>query len=128
MKANPDHKTLARPFHLLLVLALLAVLALGVTPPAGTAAPQESKMYVTNRITGAISRADLDGNNGESLGNLNGTLNHPNRIALALVTPQPVGGYAVAVSRVKVLAPWLALAAVGLAVAAAAALRRRRTA
>jgi hypothetical protein len=84
-------------------------------------------MYVTNFNNHTISRGDLDGTGGESLGNLNGTLNHPNSIALALVTPQPVGGYAVAVSRVKVLAPWLALAAVALAVAAAA-LRRRTTA
>jgi len=265
MKANPDHKTLARPFHLLLILALLAVLALGITPPLGTAAPQESRMYVANwgnntisranldgtggvslgslngtlnltfgialdlaagrmyvtntgnntisranldgtggvslgslndtlnwprgialdldaskmyvansatiggsnisraNLDGSggenlgslnhtldhpwgialdlaagkmyvanmwnhtISRADLDGNNVEYLGSLNGTLDSPEGIALALV-PEPVGGYAVAESRVKVLAPWLALAAVALAMAAAAALRRRRSA
>jgi DNA-binding beta-propeller fold protein YncE len=220
MKANADHKNRARPFHLLLILALLAVLALGVTPPLGTAAPQESKMYVANHWgdtisradldgtggeslgdlngtlngpigialdlaagkmyvtnygnstisradldgnngvslgslngtlsipvgialdlaagkmyvanapSSTISRADLDGNNGVSLGNLNGTLNNPMFIALAPapVTPLPVGGYAVEVSRVKLLAPWLALAAVTLAMVAAAALRRRRSA
>ena len=126
MKANRDDRNRARPFHVLLIVALLAVLALGVTPPLGTAAPQESKMYVTNDWNHTISRADLDGNNGESLGSLNGTLNGPWDIALALAPPEPVGGYAVGVSRAKLLAPWLGLAAV--AMAAAAALRRRRTA
>jgi DNA-binding beta-propeller fold protein YncE len=85
------------------------------------------KMYVTNWGNNTISRANLDGTGGISLGNLNGTLNVPYGIALALV-PQPVGGYAVEVSRVGVLAPWLGLAAVALAMLAAAALRRRRSA
>ena len=170
MKANRGHKNLGRPFRFLLVLALLAVLGLGVTPPLGTAAPQESKMYVTNYGNDTISQANLDGTGGVSLGNLNGTLNGPwgialdlaagemyvtNNgnstirranldgtggvslgglngtlngpvgIALALVTPQPVGGYAVAVSRVKLLAPWLGLVAVALAVAGAALSWRR---
>jgi len=61
MKANLGHKTLARPFRLLLVLALVALLVLGVTPPAGTAAPQESKMYVTNYGNDTISKANLGG-------------------------------------------------------------------
>ena len=128
MKANPDHKNRARPFRLLLMVALLAVLALGITPPLGAAAPQEPKMYVANLMGNTISRANLDGTGGESLGDLNGTLDEPVGIALALVTPQPVGGYAVAVSRVKLLAPWLGLAVVALAMVAAAALRRRRSA
>jgi PKD repeat protein len=84
MKANPDHKNRPPAFHLLLVLALLAVLALGITPPLGTAAPQESKMYVANYWSNTISRADLDGNNGENLGSLNGTLDGPVGIALDL--------------------------------------------
>ena len=84
MKANRDDRNRARPFHVLLIVALLAVLALGVTPPLGTAAPQESKMYVTNSFSSTTSRANLDGTGGESLGNLNGTLNMPIGIALDL--------------------------------------------
>jgi DNA-binding beta-propeller fold protein YncE len=88
MKANRGHKNLGRPFRFLLVLALLAVLGLGVTPPLGTAAPQESKMYVTNYGNDTISRANLDGTGGVSLGNLSGTLNGPAGIALDLAASE----------------------------------------
>jgi DNA-binding beta-propeller fold protein YncE len=82
MKANKGYKTLARPFRLIVIIALLAVLCLSLIPTVGTAAPQENRMYVVNSHT--ISRANLDGTGGVSLGNLNGTLDGPTYIALDL--------------------------------------------
>jgi hypothetical protein len=85
MKANKGYKTLARTFRLIVIIALLAVLCLSLIPTVGTAAPQENRMYVVNSHT--ISRANLDGTGGVSLGNLNGTLNGALGIALELTPP-----------------------------------------
>ncbi len=82
MKATSGQKVVTHLFRLGIIIALLAVLGLGITLTPGMAAPSESKMYVVNGYYNTVSRANLDGTGGESLGDLNGTLSRPHGIAL----------------------------------------------
>ena len=126
-----DRTTTEWKFSLNIRAALLAVLALGIASDSHLVAAQgpNGKMYVTNYHGDTISRANLDGTGGEDLGNLNDTLSGPAGIALELVQepPEPVGGIAVPVDKLGLLATWMGLAGlVSLAALTVAVVRRRR--
>jgi uncharacterized protein YicC (UPF0701 family) len=62
--------------------ALIADLETACSMIENISEPTLTKMYVVNYKNNTISQANLDGTGGMSLGNLNGTLNKPEHIAL----------------------------------------------